>query len=281
MKKIKSIKKLLIVGAMLSVGSAALVGLNSHPVAAKPLPPLPVATTKDFNKLQKLSKKPGAHYIKARKWYASFVPGDNVEAYRYLKSHKRTGTKSDPGVDDWDIFVGAGTIAGKRYFISNIENRDGKTKYMIPAEYCHVPYGYKFKKGHATVHDYLGSLANAWNGYTELDNEYGRAFTEENVIYSNKEDATFTVTLKEDGQTRGKYKGFWIGLTPIKFRVDGTDTYENYYPLYNYVPNGELVVSYIKTEDLSQFKRATVKYDHIGTITKSHKFKPAHKKLDM
>lgn len=124
-------------------------------------------------------------------------------------------------------------------------------------------------------------MANAWNGYTELDNEYGRAFTEENVIYSNKEDATFTVTLKEDGQTRGKYKGFWIGLTPIKFRVDGTDTYENYYPLYNYVPNGELVVSYIKTEDLNQFKRATVKYDHMGTITKSHKFKPAHKKLDM
>ncbi|MEB3364891.1 hypothetical protein SDC49_19135 [Lactobacillus sp. R2/2] len=56
MKKIKSIKKLLIVGVMLSVGSAALVGLNSQPVAAKPLPPLPVATTKDFNKLQKLSK---------------------------------------------------------------------------------------------------------------------------------------------------------------------------------------------------------------------------------
>ena len=50
------------------------------------------------------------------------------------------------------------------------------------------------------------------NGYTELDNEYGRAFTEENIIYSNKEDATCTVTFKEDGKTRGKYKGFWIGL---------------------------------------------------------------------
>ena len=37
MKKIKSIKKLLIVGVMLSVGSAALVGLNSHPVALKNL----------------------------------------------------------------------------------------------------------------------------------------------------------------------------------------------------------------------------------------------------
>ena len=68
---------------------------------------------------------------------------------------------------------------------------------------------------------------------------------------------------------------------PIKFRVDGTDTQKNYYPLYNYVPNGELVVGYIKTEDLSQFKQATVKYNLIGTITKSHKFKPARKKLDM
>ena len=88
--------------------------MNSHSVAAKPLSSLPVATTKDFNKLQNLSKKHGTHCIKARKWYASFVPGNNVEAYRYLKSHKRTGTKSDLGVDDWDIFVGAGTIAGKR-----------------------------------------------------------------------------------------------------------------------------------------------------------------------
>lgn len=47
------------------------------------------------------------------------------------------------------------------------------------------------------------------------------------------------------------------------------------------MPNGELVVGYIKTEDLSQFKQATVKYNLIGTITKSHKFKPARKKLDM
>ena len=56
------------------------------------------------------------------------------------------------------------------------------------------------------------AILNHINGYTELDNEYGRAFTEENIIYSNKEDATCTVTFKEDGKTRGKYKGFWIGL---------------------------------------------------------------------
>ena len=268
---------MLIAGAMLTIGSAAL-GVSAQAISAKSLP---VATTKDYNKLQKLSKKPGAHYIKARKWYASFIPGDNVEAYRHLTSHKLLQTKSDPGVDDWDIFIGAGTINGTRYFISNIKEKDGKKKYIIPAAYCHVPYGYKFKKGHAVVHDYNGSLANAYNGYSETDHQYGKTLTKENIIYSNKEDATFTVSLKQDGQTKGKHKGFWIGRTPIKFRVDGTNTYENYYPLYNYVANGELIVSYIKTEDLSQFKRATVTYDHIGTITKSHKFKPAHKKLNI
>ena len=52
------------------------------------------------------------------------------------------------------------------------------------------------------------------------------------------------------------------------------------YPLYNYNPTGELTVSYIKVEDLDQFEPATVKYDHIGTITNKHAFKPAHKKMD-
>ena len=87
-----------------------------------------------------------------------------------------------------------------------------KQSNMIPAEYCHVPYGYKFKKGHATVHDYIGSLANAQNDYTELDNEYGRAFTEENIIYSNKEDAIFTVTLKEMGKHVVNTKAFGLGV---------------------------------------------------------------------
>ena len=277
MRKIKLFKKMLIAGAMLTIGSAAL-GVSAQPIFAKSLP---VATTKDYNKLQKLSKKPGAHYIKKRKWYASFVPGDNVQAYRHLTSHKLLETRSDPGVDDWDIFIGAGTINGTRYFISNIKEKDGKTKYIIPAAYCQVPYGYHFKKGHAVVHDYNGSLANAYNGYSETDHQYGKTLTKENIIYSNKEDATFTVSLKQDGQAKGKHKGFWIGRTAIKFRVDDTNTYENYYPLYNYAANGELIVSYIKTKDLSQFKRATVTYDHIGTITKSHKFKPAHKKLNI
>ena len=74
MKKIKLFKKMLIAGAMLTIGSASL-GVSAQPILAKSLP---VATIKDYNKLQKLSKKPGAHYIKKRKWYASFVPGDNV-----------------------------------------------------------------------------------------------------------------------------------------------------------------------------------------------------------
>ena len=278
MKKTKLFKKIIIAGVLLSAGITALTCLNSQTVAAKSLP---VATTKDYNKLQKLSKKSGVHYIKKRKWYASFIPGDNVEAYRDLKSLKLIGTKSDPGIDDWDVFVGAGTINGTRYFISNIKEKDGKRKYIIPAAYCQVPYGYQLKKGHAVVHDYNGSLANAYNGYSESDHKYGKTLTNENIIYSNKEDATFTVSLKQDGQTKGKHKGFWIGRTPIKFRVDGTNTYENYYPLYNYVPNGELIVTYIKTEDLSQFKPATVTYNHIGTITKNHKFKPAHKKLNI
>lgn len=89
------------------------------------------------------------------------------------------------------------------------------------------------------------------------------------------------VTLNDVGQNTGKYQGFWIGKTPINFRVDGTGIYEDYYPLYNYNPTGELTISYIKTEDLDQFEPATVKYDHIGTITKGHSFKPKYKKLDM
>ncbi|MCT6889180.1 MAG: hypothetical protein M3Z87_05870 [Lactobacillus sp.] len=61
MKKTKLFKKIIIAGVLLSAGITALTCLNSQTVAAKSLP---VATTKDYNKLQKLSKKSGVHYIK-------------------------------------------------------------------------------------------------------------------------------------------------------------------------------------------------------------------------
>lgn len=275
MKNANLFKKVAITGTLLTVGATALVYSNPQTVDAKSMP---TATTKDYNKLQTLSKKPGAHYIKARKWYAGFTPGEHVETFRNFNSYKLTGAKSNPGVDDWSCYIGAGTFNNTRYLI--VKNPNDK-KYLFPAKYAYVPYGYKFKKGHATVHDYIGSLANAWAGYDEYQHDYGSDFTKENILYSNKKSGAFTVSLKKDGKSSGKNQGFWIGKTPIKFRVDGTDTYEDCYPLYNYEPSGQLYMSYIKTKDLSQFKRATVTYTSIGTITKSHSFKPKHKKLNM
>lgn len=270
-------KKVAITGTLLTVGATALVYSNPQTVDAKSMP---TATTKDYNKLQALSKKTGAHYVKTHKWYTSFIPGEHVQAFRSFNSYKLTGSWSDPGVDDWACYVGAGTLNNTRYIIVK---DPGDKKYLYPAEYVYVPYGYKLKDNHKTVYDYLGSLANAYNGYDEYRKDYGEDFTKENIIYSgnNKRNSAMRVTLKRVGKSSGKNQGFWIGKTPIKFKVDGTNTYENYYPLYNYNPTGELTVSYIKTEDLSQFKRATVTYTKIGTITKSHSFKPKHKKLDM
>lgn len=281
MKNANLFKKVAITGTLLTVGAAALVYSNPQTVEAKPFPSLPTAITKDYNKLQALSKKPGAHYVKTRKWYAGFTPGENVEGIYYYKSHKLTHDKLNIGADGWDTYIGAGTFNNTRYIISADLNNN--KKYLIPAKYCHVPYGYKFKKGHAKVYDYLGSLTNAWNGYSKYHNDYGETYTKENIIYSgdNKRNSAKKVTLNRVGKSSGKNQGFWIDKTPIRFRVDGTDTYEDYYPLYNYNPTGELTVSYIKTEDLSQFKRATVTYTKIGTITKGHSFKPKHKKLDM
>ena len=275
MKNANLFKKVAITGTLLTVGATALVYSNPQTVDAKSLP---TATTNDYNKLQKLSKKSGAHYVKTRKWYAGFVPGDNVEGIYYYKSHKLTHDRLNIGADGWDTYIGAGTFNDTRYIISTDFNSN--KKYLIPAAYCHVPYGYKLKKGHAVVHDYIGSLANAWNGYDEYRNDYGSDFTKENILYSNKKSGTFTVSLKKDGKSSGKNQGFWIGKTPIKFRVDGTNTYENCYPLYNYEPSGQLYMSYIKTKDLSQFKRTTVTYNYIGTIYKNHAFRAYKKTLD-
>lgn len=275
MKNANLFKKVAITGTLLTVEAAALVYSNPQTVDAKSLP---TATTNDYNKLQKLSKKPGAHYVKTRKWYAGFVPGDNVEGIYYYKSHKLTHDRLNIGADGWDTYIGAGTFNDTRYIISTDFNSN--KKYLIPAAYCHVPYGYKLKKNHAIVHDYIGSLANAWNGYDSYLNNYGQTLTKENILYSNKKNGTFTVSLKKDGKSSGKNQGFWIGKTPIKFRVDGTDTYEDCYPLYNYEPSGQLYMSYIKTKDLSQFKRATVTYNYVGTIYKNHAFRAYKKSLD-
>lgn len=282
MRNKKLLTKTITAGMLLSAGIGTLT-YNTNNINAKALP---VATTKDVNKLNSLSRKQGPHYIKSRKLYTSFIPGNNVEAVYNFNSYTLTGAKTDPGKEDWDVYIGAGTFNGTQYFISNSKERDGKTKYLVPAAYCQVPYAYKFKKNHKVVHDYVGSLANAWNGMTRYTDDYGSGIsdgilTKENTIYSNRDYGTFTVTLDKDGQNTGKNQGFWIGKTPITFRVDGTDTYEDYYPLYNYDPSGELVVSYIKTEDLDQFEPATVTYNWLGTITKDHKFKPEHKKLDL
>lgn len=279
MKHTNLFKKVAITGTLLTIGSAALVYSNPQTVDATSLPPLKTATTKDYNKLQSLSKKPGAHYVKTKKWYAGFTPGENVEDTYYFNSYKLTGDRANPGADYWTCYIGAGTFNGTRYFIASNTNNN-KKKYLIPAAHNYVPYGYKFKKNHAVVHDYYGSLANAWNGYDEYRDDYGEDFTKENIIYSNKKKATFTVSLKQDGKSSGKNQGFWISKTPIKFRVDGTDTYEDYYPLYNYEPSGQLTMSYIKTKDLSQFKRATVTYNYIGTIYKNHAFRAYKKTLN-
>ena len=277
MRNKKLLTKTIIIGTLLST-SIGTLAYTDNTVNAESLP---VATTKDYNKLQRLSMKQGIHYVKIKKWYTGFVPGNNVEGFRYFNSNKLTGSKMDPGKDDYQSYIGTYKIDGNRYFIMNNKLRDGKNKYLVPAEYCQVPYAYKLKPGHKTVYDYDGSLANAWNGYNPYRNSYGETLTKENIIYSSHKDSAKEVTLDRVGQNTGKNQGFWIGKTPITFRVDGTDTYEDYYPLYNYDPSGELVVSYIKTEDLDQFKPATVTYNWLGTITKDHKFKPEDKKLDL
>lgn len=282
MRNKKLLTKAIIIGTLVSTSIGTLTYTNNT-VKAKALP---VATTKDYNKLQKLSKKPGTHYIKAKKWYTGFVPGNNVEAVYYFKSHKLTGAKTDPGKDDYQPYVGTKNIDGTGYFIMNNKEFTGNEKFLIPAAYCQVPYAYKFKKNHKIIYDYDGSLANAWNGFSYYTDDYGSGitdgvFTKENIIYSSHKDSAKEVTLDRVGQNTGKNQGFWIGKTPITFRVDGTNTYKDYYPLYNYDPSGELVVSYIKTEDLDQFEPATVTYNWLGTITKNHKFKPEDKKLDL
>lgn len=273
----KLLTKIIVAGTLLTAGASTLVYTNN--VAAKALP---VATTKDYNKLQRLSKQSGKHNIKTKKWYVSFMPGENVQADYHFGTYKLTGTQTNPGVNDWQRYVGAGTLNGEAYFIE--QNYGSNEKFLIPAKYCQVPYAYKLKSDAKPVYDYLGSLANAYNGYDSFLNDYGQILTKQNVIYPASK---MKVTLNRVGQNTGKYQGFWIGKTPITFNVAGDDEKQTptsetqeMYPLYIYNPTGELTVSYIKAEDLDQFEPATVKYNNIGTITNKHAFKPVDKKID-
>ena len=270
---------MIVVGTFLTAGASTLVYTNKVDAKA-----LPTATTKDFNKLQSLSKKSGPHYVKNRKWYTGFTPGENVQSIYNFNTYTLTGAKTASGVNGWAAYVGAGTFNGKRYFIINDKDSDGNTKYLMPAEYCYVPYAYKFKPNHEPVYDYAGSLANAFNGYDSFLNEYGQVLTKKNTIYPKSK---LEVTLDNVGQNTGKNQGFWIGKTPITFYVAGDDKdqtataeTQEMYPLYNYDPSGELTISYIKVEDLDQFEPATVTYNKVGTITNKHAFKSVHKKMD-
>lgn len=252
----KFITKLALLGALLG-GATATITNTSQTVLA-----VPAAKTKDYNKLQKLAKKPGAHYVK-KKAYIFWAPGNNVSPSYSFKTGKLLDGVSDPG-RRYSYLVGAGTLKGGSYVITHDFER---SKGLIPADYFKLPYGMNFKKNHQTVYCYVGSLANAYNGYDEYHNEFGIDLTKVNTIYKDH-GSKRVLTLKADGQDHGKYQGFFIGHSPILMN-DG----ENYLPVYSYSLNGDLGVVYIKQSDLKQFKPAKVYYKQIGTLN-YHSFKP-------
>ena len=258
----KFITKLALVGALLG-GATATITNTSQTVSAAP-----TAKTKDYNRLQKLAKKPGAHYVK-KKAYASWVPGNNVSAFYSFKTQKNLQGLADPG-RQWAMLVGAGTFNGRPYVIMHNFER---SKTLSPADYFKLPYGMNFKKNHQKVYCYVGSLANAYNGYDDYLQEFGADLTKVNTIYKDH-GSKRALTLKVDGQDHGKYQGFFIGHSPILMN-DG----ENYLPVYSYTVDGDLTVVYIKQSDLKQFKPAKVYYKQIGTLN-YHSFKPADKNAD-
>ena len=255
----KLISKLAIAGALLGGTTTTLVNASETVYAA------PTAHTKDYNRLQKLAKKPGAHYVK-KKAYIIWAPGNNVTGARSFKTLKPYDTMFDPGRQLMSL-VGAGTFKNNAYVITH-NNEEAKA--LMPAEYFKLPYGMKFKKNHKTVYCYVGSLANAYNGYDEFHDDFGIDYTKVNTIYKNH-GSKRALSMKVDGQHNGKYQGFFIGHSPILMN-DG----ENYLPVYSYNTNGDLTVVYIKQSDLNQFKPAKVYYKQIGTLN-YHSFKPSRK----
>lgn len=258
----KFITKLALLGALLG-GATTTITNTSQTVSAAP-----TAKTKDYNRLQKLAKKPGAHYVK-KKAYASWVPGNNVSAFYSFKTQKNLQGLADPG-RQWAMLVGAGTFNGRSYVIMHNFER---SKTLSPADYFKLPYGMNFKKNHQKVYCYVGSLANAYNGFDDYLQEFGVDLTKVNTIYKDH-GSKRALTLKVDGQDHGKYQGFFIGHSPILMN-DG----ENYLPVYSYTVDGDLTVVYIKQSDLKQFKPAKVYYKQIGTLN-YHSFKPTDKNAD-
>ncbi|MCX8720123.1 MULTISPECIES: hypothetical protein [unclassified Lactobacillus] len=274
MKFTKVITKLALAGALLGSVEVTATALNTTTVSAESLQ---TAKTKDYNKLLQLSKVPGKHYIGTRKFYASWVPGNNVGNAYLSKPYKLANITMNPG-REWATAVGAGYIHGQQYII---EHQSDSVEMLIPAEFYHVPYGFKFKKNHAPVECYYGSLAESWNGYDEYSGEYEGDYTKNNTIYSDRKDGHRKLTLSYDGQDHGKNQGFFIGLTAIHMNDN-----HDYYPVYSYSVDGNLGVVYIRTEDIDQFKPAKVTYKSIGTLNKTkgknyyHSFKPYKNRVD-
>lgn len=274
MKFTKTITKLALASALLGSVGITTTALNTTTVSAESLQ---TAKTKDYNKLLQLSKVPGKHYIGTRKFYASWVPGNNVGNVYLSKSYKLANITMDPG-REWATAVGAGYIHGQQYVI---EHQHDDVEVLVPAEFYHVPYGFRFKKNHAPVECYYGSLAKSYNGYDEYLDEYEIGYTATNTVYSNRKDGHRKLTLSYDGQDRGKNQGFFIGLTAIHMN-DGHD----YYPVYSYSVDGNLGVVYIRTEDIDQFTPAKVTYKSIGTLNKTkgknyyHSFKPYRNRVN-
>ncbi|MCX8724275.1 hypothetical protein [Lactobacillus sp. B4005] len=274
MKFTKTITKLALVSALLGTAGASVTALNTTTVNASSM--LPTSKTKDYNKMQKLAQKPGITYTKPR-YFNNWVPGNNVSDWYTFQPYKRIDHYIDPG-REWSRIIGAGTIHGRAFFVNQNE---GGAKTLIPAEFYHVPYGFKFKKNHVPVECYYGSLAKSWDGYDEYSGEYEGIYTENNTIYSNRKDGHRKLTMAMDGQDHGKNQGFFIGLTAIHMN-DGHD----YYPVYSYSVDGNLGVVYIRTEDIDQFTPAKVTYKSIGTLNKTkgknyyHSFKPYKNRVD-
>ncbi|MCX8724276.1 hypothetical protein [Lactobacillus sp. B4005] len=274
MKFTKTITKLALAGALLGSVGVTTTALNTTTVSAESLP---TSKTKDYNKMQKLAQKSGITYTKPH-FFNDWVPGNNVNDIYVMHPYKQADFYIDPG-RQWDRIIGAGTVHGRAYFVA--QNESGAAKGLIPAEFYHVPYGFRFKKNHAPVECYYGSLAKSWDGYDEYSGEYEGIYTENNTIYSNRKDGHRKLTLSYDGQDHGKNQGFFIGLTAIHMN-DGHD----YYPVYSYSVDGNLGVVYIRTEDIDQFTPAKVTYKSIGTLNKTkgknyyHSFKPYKSHVD-
>ncbi|MCX8720124.1 MULTISPECIES: hypothetical protein [unclassified Lactobacillus] len=274
MKFTKIITKLALASALLGSVGVTTIALNTTTISAHTM--LPTSKTKDYNKMQKLANKIGITYTKPR-YFNDWVPGNNVGDWYRMNPYKLAGPMIDPG-RQWDRTIGAGTIHGRAFFVTQNE---GGVKTLIPAEFYHVPYGFRFKRNHAPVECYYGSLAESYNGYDDYLDEYGIGYTGVNTIYSNRKDGHRKLTLAYDGQNREKNPGFFIGLTAIHMN-DG----EDYYPVYSYSNNGNLGVVYIRTEDIDQFEPAKVTYKSIGTLNKTkgknyyHSFKPYRNRVD-